>query len=134
MGKQVQFFKALSHPTRLAILNELREEEQCVCHLEAALELRQAHISQHLMVLREAGLVIDRREGWNIYYRVSQPGVFAVIDSATALSGQEVKRGNRRAGPLEADKRPCLCPKCIPNDLDAQETGGLMSPGALRVK
>ncbi len=67
---QAQFFKILTHPTRLAILDVLRDGEQCVCHLEAVLALRQAYISQHLMVLRESGLVADRRDGWNIYYRV----------------------------------------------------------------
>ena len=58
---QTQYFKALMHPTRMAILDALREGEQCVCHMEAAFGLRQAHISQHLMVLRDAGLVADRR-------------------------------------------------------------------------
>ena len=37
--------------------------------------LRQAYISQHLMVLRDAGLVIDRRDGWNIYYQVNKPEI-----------------------------------------------------------
>ncbi|MGZ7212499.1 ArsR/SmtB family transcription factor, partial [Streptococcus pyogenes] len=55
--KQAQFFKILMHPTRLAILDILRGGEQCVCHMEAYLGLRQAHISQHLMALREVGLV-----------------------------------------------------------------------------
>ncbi len=77
-------FKLLSHPSRLAILQVLRDGEECVCHMEAALGLRQAYISQQLMVLRQAGLVTDRREGWNVFYRVVKPEVYALLDAALA--------------------------------------------------
>jgi DNA-binding transcriptional ArsR family regulator len=59
MEKVAALFRALMHPTRLAILEMLRDDEECVCHMEAMLGLRQAHVSQHLSVLREAGLVDD---------------------------------------------------------------------------
>ena len=78
---QAQLFKVLTHPIRLAILEELRGGEQCVCHMEAVFGLRQAYISQHLMVLRDAGLVTDRRDGWNAFYRVSKPEIYKVIDA-----------------------------------------------------
>lgn len=90
------------HPARLAMLDVLREGEACVCHLEAALGYRQAYISQHLMVLREAGLVEDRREGWNVYYHVTGPDVFAVMD---AVPG-------KAAGPRIGKLAQCPCPKC----------------------
>ena len=96
------------HPTRLSILEILRDGEQCVCHLEAALGYRQAYISQHLIVLREAGLVDDRRDGARMYYRVIKPEVFDLVESASRLSGDkpiQVKR-ERLAN--------CLCPKCNP--------------------
>jgi ArsR family transcriptional regulator len=105
---QAQLFKALMHPARLAILDVLREGEACVCHLEAALGYRQAYISQQLMVLKEAGLAQDRREGWNIYYRVTEPRVFAILDMARRMRGATSK-GNRRK---QAAK--CPCPKCNP--------------------
>jgi ArsR family transcriptional regulator len=103
---QTELFKVMSHPSRLAILTILRDGEQCVCHLEVMLHLRQANISQHLMVLREAGLVADRREGWNIYYRVIQPQIFSVMDAAYQLSGtpQSIEH-------VHADEN-CPCPKC----------------------
>ena len=101
-------FKALMHPTRLSILEILREGEQCVCHLEAVLGYRQAYISQHLMVLREAGLVEDRRDGARIYYRVIKPQVFELVDSAVKLSGGKVC-------PVPQTKiSDCPCPKCNP--------------------
>ncbi len=68
--RTITILKALSHPARLAILEALRQREACVCHMEALFGWRQAYISQQLMVLREAGIIEDRREGWNVYYRV----------------------------------------------------------------
>ena len=88
---QAQLFKVLMHPTRLAILDELRDGEQCVCHMEAKFGLRQAYISQHLMVLRDAGLVTDRRDGWNIYYQVNKPEIFQVIDAMNNLTRYSIK-------------------------------------------
>lgn len=55
-------FKALGEPTRLIILRLLAEQELCVCDLEEVLEMSQPRISQHLKVLRQAGLVKERRE------------------------------------------------------------------------
>ena len=82
---QSDLFKILAHPVRLSILEILREGEQCVCHMEAMLDLRQAYISQHLMVLREAGVLADRRDGWNIYYRVIKPEVSRRYSSEDAF-------------------------------------------------
>jgi len=99
-------FKALMHPSRLSILEILRDGEYCVCHLEAALGCRQAYISQHLMVLREAGLVEDRRDGARIYYRVIKPEVFDMVDSAVRLSGM------KPAPVIYTKIENCPCPKC----------------------
>jgi ArsR family transcriptional regulator len=104
-----KLFKALMHPGRLAILDVLRDGEQCVCHMEAVLGCRQAYISQHLAVLREAGIVEDRRDGWNIFYRVVKPEVFDLIDQAGRLMGQA--RVDTRLPRKPAD---CPCPKCNP--------------------
>ncbi|MBN1453600.1 MAG: helix-turn-helix transcriptional regulator [Anaerolineales bacterium] len=104
---EIKVLKALSHPARLAILEVLREGEACVCHMEALFEWRQAYISQQLMVLREAGLVTDRRDGWNIFYRVDKPEVYAVIDAVYRLSG--------RKAPFELPVNAhgnCTCPNC----------------------
>ncbi|OGO60939.1 MAG: hypothetical protein A2029_00125 [Chloroflexi bacterium RBG_19FT_COMBO_47_9] len=101
-------FKALMHPARLSILEILRDGEQCVCHLEAVLECRQAYISQHLMVLREAALVEDRRDGARIFYKVIKPEVFDLVDAAIRMNGVE---------PLPvvySRVKDCPCPKCNP--------------------
>lgn len=101
-------YKALMHPTRISILEILHDGEQCVCHLEAILGHRQAYISQHLMVLREAGLVEDRRDGARIFYRVIKPEIFELMERAGQLSG--VKPIRTQLGRI-AD---CPCPKCNP--------------------
>ena len=106
---QSKLFKALMHPVRLAILDCLREGEQCVCHLEAHLGYRQAYISQHLMVLRDAGLVSDRKDGWNSYYKVVQPEIYQVIDAAIQLTDP-----GAASLPLHVNSTgaACPCPKC----------------------
>ena len=106
---QSTLFKILAHPARLSILEILRDGEQCVCHIEAMLKLRQAYISQHLMVLRETGLVSDRRDGWNMYYRVSKPEIYAVLDAMNALTGSAISLPHAHAN-VE-----CPCPKCNAN-------------------
>jgi DNA-binding transcriptional ArsR family regulator len=85
-------FKAVSHPARLAILEELRRGECCVCHLEALLGSRQAYISQQLAVLRDAGLISDRRDGWNVYYRVNDPRVFDLLNTAYMLTNTQPEK------------------------------------------
>ncbi len=105
--EQAELCRALNHPVRLAILDVLRDGEQCVCHMEAILGLRQAYISQHLMVLREAGLVEDRRDGWNVFYRLGRREVYKVTDALSALVGRPARQ-IAHVHPA-AD---CPCPKC----------------------
>ena len=104
---QAQFLKVLTHPTRIAILMILRDGEHCVCHMEAHLGLRQAYISQQLSVLREAGLIQDRREGWNIFYRATDARVYAVLDAVQKITGQSLTD-------LHQDAVHCSCPQCGP--------------------
>ena len=107
---EAQFFKLLMHPARLAILNELRQAEACVCHLEARLGYRQAYISQQIMVLREAGVVQDRRDGQNVFYHVTRPEVYQVMD----LVSQRLPARPPAPRPGRAAQPPCPCPKCNP--------------------
>lgn len=73
MKQYLSLFKALSDETRLRIVVLLSEKELCVCQIEAALELPQVKISRHLTVLRNSGLVKDRRDGLWIYYSLEEP-------------------------------------------------------------
>lgn len=72
MLQPVQLFKILSDETRLAIVMILRESgELCVCDICATISESQPKVSRHMAILREAGLVLDRREGKWIHYRLS---------------------------------------------------------------
>lgn len=71
--KWAKILHAMSHPVRLQILDILAQKPTCVCDLIARTRQRQAYISQHLMLLRQAGIVKSSRLGVNIQYELSQP-------------------------------------------------------------
>jgi DNA-binding transcriptional ArsR family regulator len=100
-----RLFKLLTHPVRLAILDVLRDGEHCVCHMEAHLGYRQAYISQQVAVLREAGLIQDRRDGWNIFYRVTDARIYSVLDTIQSMTGQPAVSFSREG-------IVCACPHC----------------------
>jgi ArsR family transcriptional regulator len=104
--QSAQLLRAVAHPARLRLLNALRGGEECVCHLTALLRQRQAYVSQQLMFLRQAGLIEDRKDGLRIYYRITDPRVFDVLDAANMIAG--VKSVAAEARTLAA----CPCPKC----------------------
>jgi ArsR family transcriptional regulator len=104
---EIKLLKAISHPARLAILETLRYQEACVCHLEALFGWRQAYISQQLMVLREAGLIADQRDGWNVFYSINQPEIFLILDAVKQVTGN----ANQPDLPLAA-LETCTCPHC----------------------
>lgn len=89
--RTARLFHALSDPTRLAILDMLRDGERCVCDLQDALDAAQSRLSFHLRVLRDAGLVDDRREGRWMYYRIAPEALAQVHD---AVVGLEPRRGS----------------------------------------
>ncbi len=103
--------QSIGQESRLRILLAIGEGETCVCHLEAMLGLRQAALSQHLMALREAGLVRDRRSGRYIHYHLSNPALLALIRQAADLQGVTL--------PELSPSPNCDCPNC-----SAQRNGG----------
>jgi ArsR family transcriptional regulator, arsenate/arsenite/antimonite-responsive transcriptional repressor len=68
-----QLFKGLADVTRLRIVNLLLHGELCVCDIQYVLASSQPNVSRHLIYLKNSGLVLDRREGQRIYYRLTQP-------------------------------------------------------------
>ena len=97
-------FQAIGPAARIQILLAIGEGETCVCHLEAMLGLRQAALSQHLMALREAGIVSDRRQGRYIHYRLCNPSLLNLVRQAAAM--QDVSL------PELAPGSDCNCPDC----------------------
>jgi ArsR family transcriptional regulator, virulence genes transcriptional regulator len=72
---QAEICKILTNPKRIEILNTLKTEEKTVTELVTALGASKANVSQHLAVMRHKGILSSRRDGVNIYYRVSNPKV-----------------------------------------------------------
>ena len=109
--KQIShFLQTISPSPRLQILLAIGEGEACVCHLEAILGHRQAYISQHLMTLRHAKIVTPRREGRNVFYRLSNPDTLTLIRQTAALLG--IPDGELPiSGPTQQVPN-CLCPHC----------------------
>ncbi|MGA9350463.1 MAG: metalloregulator ArsR/SmtB family transcription factor [Anaerolineae bacterium] len=103
---QAKIFKALAHPARLRIMNALREEGQYVCHLVILLGRSQPNISQHLAVLRAAGLVVDEREGSNILYRLNNGRLLRLLDLLAQGRVETPPAPERKVG------QTCPCPRC----------------------
>ena len=88
LARTARLFHALSDETRLGALAMLGDGERCVCDLQAALGAAQSRLSFHLRVLKEAGLVTDRREGRWSYYALAPEAFEAAHDAVRALAGQ----------------------------------------------
>ncbi len=87
-SRAARFFHALSDETRLSILQRLRFGERCVCDLTDALDAAQSRLSFHLKVLKDAGLVTDRREGRWMYYTLNADGLAALSESVDSLTSE----------------------------------------------
>ena len=75
--KAAQWFHALSDPTRLGIVMRLTGGERCVCELTDALDAAQSRLSFHLRVLKDAGLITDRRDGRWVHYSLNREAIEA---------------------------------------------------------
>ena len=92
LTRAARLFHALSDETRLGIVEMLRDGERCVCDLQGALDAAQSRLSFHLKVLKEAGLVTDRREGrWSYYTLV--PDAFGEAHDLVRALGTERPAG-----------------------------------------
>ena len=111
LAKEIAFLlRVLGQPERLSILLVIGNGEACVCHLEATLGLRQAYISQHLMALRQAGIVTARRDGRNIFYRLETPDLLDLIRQTGRLAGLPETELLFPAHPTVLGN--CPCPHC----------------------
>ncbi len=87
---KAEFFKALAHPLRIRILDELRNGEVGVNALGARLEVEQSSLSQQLAILRSRSLVNTRKEGLNVFYSISDPEIFTLLDTAKKIFNRQL--------------------------------------------
>jgi DNA-binding transcriptional ArsR family regulator len=107
--EQANFLKLMAHPMRLQILSELSRDSECVCHLSAVLNKPQPYVSQQLALLRNAGMIVDQKEGTNVIYGLEEGRIGSRVRSVLApLSGgleSSESCGHRKVA-------GCCCPKC----------------------
>jgi ArsR family transcriptional regulator len=77
---KAEIFRGLAHPTRIAIIDALRDGELPAGKLMAMLQVEQSNLSQHLAVLRSQHIVVNRKAGNQVYYAVRDPVLFEVLD------------------------------------------------------
>jgi ArsR family transcriptional regulator len=82
---KAEFFKALSHPLRIRILDALRNGEMTVGDLTARLEVEQSTLSQQLAVLRNRDFIVARKSASNVFYSVRDPAIFRLLDVAREI-------------------------------------------------
>ena len=104
--------EAIASPQRIAILLAIGQGEACVCHLEAMLGWRQAYISQHLMALRKADILADRREGRYVFYQLKDASILDLVAAAATLSGLPAETVSALINTQVIPS--CECPHCAP--------------------
>ena len=104
LEKYTKFFKALGEPTRLKILRLIAEKEMCVCDLMEVLEMNQPRISQHLKVLKEAGVVKERKHAQWSYYSVCCNDFQEFINAFNAFMTEDMKNISELANEYERMK------------------------------
>jgi ArsR family transcriptional regulator, arsenate/arsenite/antimonite-responsive transcriptional repressor len=85
LSRSTQLFHALSDETRLAVVEMLHDGERCVCDLQDALDVAQSRLSFHLRVLKDAGLVTDRKEGRWVHYALNSDTLAELLTIAGDL-------------------------------------------------
>ncbi len=82
--------KALAQPTRLKILDFLRDGERCVCEIFPAIDEEQSNTSRHLNMMLSAGVLSRRKDGLKIYYVIKHPEILEILDIVTIIVKQEI--------------------------------------------
>ena len=89
---KAELCKTFADPTRLMIINALRDGEKAVGHLVEVIQVPQAVVSRHLAVLRTKGVVATRREGVSVYYRLADPKIVDACDIVHEILMEQVSR------------------------------------------
>lgn len=97
---QANIFKALGHPSRLKMVEDLRQGERCVCELQALVGSDISTVSKHLSVLKEAGVVQDERRGTNIYYSLRMTCVSTFLNCVRNFLGERLEEQVAALGEL----------------------------------
>ncbi len=98
---KAEFFRTLGHPARVRVLELLKDGELTVGELQAELEIDSSGASQHLAAMRRQGLLESRREGTSVFYRVRDPRIFQLLETAKQLIGSYLEETQALLGELD---------------------------------
>ena len=87
---KADILKALAQPTRLKILELLRNGERCICEIVPAINGEQSNISRHISLMQKSHLVTTRKDGVKVIVKVSDPKVFEILDSISLLLKKQI--------------------------------------------
>lgn len=87
--------KSMAHPTRLHILDLLKSESRTVNDLAAELGIAQANLSQHLMIMRDSGIVETKRTGSNVYYRIANTKILEACKLVKQIVSEKAAKQNQ---------------------------------------
>ncbi len=99
---KARIIKALAHPTRLLIVEELSHGERCVCELKALIGAAMPTVSRHLGVLKGAGILEGEKRGVQVFYRLRVPCVLNFFKCVVAVQSDGRKPANRKSFPNRA--------------------------------
>ena len=103
---KASIFQALAHPTRIAIVEILREGELSAGALQDRLRIEQANLSQHLATLRSRQVVVNRKEGNQVFYSLRNPMLGEVLDIMRRYFQANLAEEIRMLGEIEAESAP----------------------------
>jgi ArsR family transcriptional regulator len=87
---KAEILKALAQPTRLKILDLLRNGERCICEIVPAINGEQSNISRHISLMQKSNLVTTRKDGVKVMVKVSDPRVFEILDGIALLLKKQI--------------------------------------------
>lgn len=97
--------QTLANPTRLKILNALRDQEISVAELARRTGTSMSNLSQHLAILRQRRVVLTRREGVTIYYRIANPKILQAFDIMRDVLFEQLSEGRRLVAAVDRARR-----------------------------
>ena len=100
---KASLFQALSNPTRIAIVESLREGELSSRTIQEQLGIEQANLSQHLAILRSRQIVVNRKEGNQVFYSLRNPVLLEVLDIMRRYSQTNLTEAVQMLGEIEAE-------------------------------
>ena len=93
--KQAEIAKAIAHPLRIAIVDFLKDGEQCVCDIAEHIDSERSNVSRHLSVMVNAGVLVYRKEGLKVIYKLKTPCILDFFSCITACLKQQAKENER---------------------------------------